>query len=125
MSKTSWKKKIRNDYKDILSEEQVEATIQYWEEIIDTARSRGAVRGFSTGYAEGVKKLPDSYRKGFREGKEEVLREVGEKSLSSYDNKIEEANKDGLRSLAKLMMSVRDIVKEEITTLLNQVREGQ
>ena len=32
-----WKEKIRKDYKNTLSDNQIEETIKYWQEIIDEA----------------------------------------------------------------------------------------
>lgn len=36
--KETWEEKVRLDYKDILSEEQMEATIRYWRGIITRAK---------------------------------------------------------------------------------------
>ena len=35
-----WKDKIRQDYRDIISEEQIEETIKYWEKIIEPLLSQ-------------------------------------------------------------------------------------
>lgn len=32
--KNNWKEKVRNDYKDIISDEMIEDTIKYWEVIL-------------------------------------------------------------------------------------------
>jgi hypothetical protein len=37
IEKKKWKEKIRRDYKGILSESQIEETIEYWEGVIEEA----------------------------------------------------------------------------------------
>ncbi len=40
-----WETKIREDYKGILNQEQIEATIEYWKSLISQAEERGRRRG--------------------------------------------------------------------------------
>jgi hypothetical protein len=51
------------------------------------------------------------------EAKKEGAREMGEKIVKNYDNKIKEYEADGLTLIAKLMVDVRDIALEEVALL--------
>lgn len=50
----SWEEKVRQDYKDILSEEQIDATINYWKTIQRTALAKQRSE-----IAERIKELPN------------------------------------------------------------------
>jgi hypothetical protein len=69
-----WEKKIRNDYKGIISEVQIEATVNYWRDIISNTMGNA----YSMGQEDAVEKVFDIIDSINHEGTYLVREEVKE-----------------------------------------------